>query len=179
MDQQLRDFVFDRFGDAHAARPCIDYPLWSRVDNDQAGPAATLGYRGATEGALFLESYLDDRIERVVSHAFGRTIPRGDIVEIGCLAAVPSLALVRLWCQTAEGLLQSHAVAVATVTRPLRSMFARVGMPLVEIASADPARIGDAGGWGRYYDLDPVICAGDIRAGAEALAAYTARGSRR
>lgn len=172
MDQQLRNFVLQRFSEAHDATPMLDYPRWSRIDGTDRGPRATLGYRDAGQGQLFLESYLDRPVEQLVSEAMGRSVERQAIVEIGCLAALPSLALVRLWCQTAEELSASHEVAVATLTRPLRAMFARIGLPLLQLVQADPAQIQDARAWGRYYQLDPMVCAGDIRAGARTLAAF-------
>lgn len=172
MDQQLRNFVLQRFAEAHDATPAVDYPQWNRIDGKGAAPAATLGYREAGHGPLFLENYLEAPIERLVSEAMGRAVDRQAIVEIGCLAAVPSLALVRLWCHTADDLSATHEVAVATLTRSLRAMFARIGMPLVQLVPADPAMIDEPGSWGRYYQLDPIVCAGDIRAGARALTAF-------
>jgi hypothetical protein len=176
MDQQLRDFVVERFGTAHSATPCLDYPKWSRVDRVDAQPSAALGYRDAGAGPLFLEAYLDRAVEELVSNALGEAIDRREIVEIGCLAAIPSRGLVRLWHDTARTLAGSHRIAVATLTHPLRAMLERVGLPLVPIAKADAALIADAGRWGSYYRLDPVICAGDITAGASVLAAFAAAG---
>jgi len=178
MDQQLRNFVLRRFSEKHDATPRIDYPRWHRIDGAGEAPTATLGHRDAADGPLFLEAYLHSPVERIVSEAMDREVPRAAIVEIGCLAALPSLALVRLWCQTAEELAQSHEVAVATLTRPLRAMFARIGLPLVRLAPADPAQIADPDAWGGYYRLDPVVCAGDIRAGTAALKAFTVAGGR-
>lgn len=178
MDQQLRDFVIDRFSAVHAAIPCVDYPQWSRVDRLDTRPSATLGYREAAAGPLFLETYLDRPVEDCVSAVMGRDIPRHAIVEIGCLAAMPSRALVQLWCDTAKALQGSHQFAVATLTRPLRKMLERAGLPLVPIAKAEAALVNNAESWGGYYQLDPVICAGDIAAGATALAAFAARHQR-
>jgi len=179
MDQDLSAFVADRFEAIHAARPHTDFPRWRRIDDRTSRPFATLGYRDAADGPLFLETYLDERIERILSAAIGRSVAREAIVEIGCLAATPSPALLRLWRDTAEELRDSHAFAVATLTRPLRQMFARIGLPLTLLAAADPTRLADASGWGHYYELDPQVCAGPIREGAERLAGYAARMVRR
>lgn len=175
MDQLLKDFVVDRFDRMHSATPCLDYPAWIQVRGETQRPSATLGIRGAAEGRLFLETYLDQPIEALVSAALDKDIARSEIVEIGCLAATPSRSLIELWCETAETLRASHRVAVATLTRPLRSMFARVGIPLVELHSADPARLANADSWGRYYQLDPVICCGEIADGAALLAKFATR----
>ena len=178
MDQELSAFVANRFAEVHSASPQLDYARWCRVDDGQSRPAATLGYRLASEGALFLEAYLPGPIESIVSANFGRPIARNAIVEIGCLAATPTPALLKLWREVAGALRGSHEIAVATVTRPLRMMFSRIGLPLIELAPADPAMLPDASGWGSYYELDPVVCAGSIAIGASALADYRARGAR-
>jgi hypothetical protein len=175
MDQLLKDFVADRFDRVHSATPCLDYPAWIQIRDQSRRPSATLGFRDASEGPLFLEAYLDQPIEALVSAALDKDIDRSEIVEIGCLAAIPSRSLIELWCETAETLRESHRVAVATLTRPLRSMFARVGIPFVELHMADPARLADAESWGRYYQLDPVICCGEIAQGAALLERFTAR----
>jgi hypothetical protein len=45
-------------------------------------------------------------------------------------------------------------------------MFRRLGLDIIELAPADALRLPDAGaGWGRYYDNDPIVCAGGISSG--------------
>src|SRR6187402_194533 len=73
------------------------YLTWRSINAADGRPLAVLGYRSAEGGPLFLESYLDRPVEQAVSAAFGMDLTRADIVEIGCLAALPSAALVRLW----------------------------------------------------------------------------------
>lgn len=178
MKTDVREFVSHRFDEAHSATPYLDYPHWNTVSNGRAQPAAALGYREAAAGPLFLEAYLSRPIEEVVSEALGRDIARSSIVEIGCLASLPSAALVKLWSQTATALASSHQIVVATLTRPLRSMFARLALPVVELADAKRELVHDPDAWGSYYDMDPVVCAGDIAAGIAALARFTDRAVR-
>jgi len=57
---------------------------------------------------------------------------------------------------------------VFTATRELIGIFTRLGLPLLAIAPADPARLGkDAKDWGSYYDAEPIVVAGRIRFGIE------------
>ena len=57
---------------------------------------------------------------------------------------------------------------VFTATRELISIFNRLGLPLLALAPADPARLGEAAStWGRYYDTQPVVVAGRIRMALE------------
>ncbi|MDB5724226.1 MAG: hypothetical protein JWQ16_980 [Novosphingobium sp.] len=170
-DPVLYAFIADRFAKHHKANPCIDYDRWHSVPGAAAQPLATLGCRGADEGPLFLEAYLHQPVERIVSTALDEAIDRANIVEIGCLAAMPSPALLTLWCRTAATLSNQYEVAVATLTRPLRQMFGRVGLPFVQLVAADASRLGPdaARDWGSYYNLDPVVCAGRIEAWADVL----------
>lgn len=174
MSEAVRTFVADRYAAQHGAKPCMDYGQWHVVHARSEQPMAALAVRRAADETLFLETYLELPIEAAVSMAFGRQVERGDIVEIGCLAAAPTPAMLRLWGEAAVSLSDQHRVAVATLTLPLRRMFARVGLPFVELAKADPALLRGAArhDWGRYYETQPFVCAGDIAAGSAALKAF-------
>jgi len=179
MSEAVRAFVANRFSEEHGARPCMDYGEWHVVSSAADQPMAALAVRCAADEPLFLEAYLSSPIEMIVSAAFDRGIARNAIVEIGCLAAVPTPAIVKLWSDAASTLAGRHEVAVATLTLPLRKMFARIGLPFVELAQADPSRLQGRAheNWGRYYDAHPVVCAGDIRNGSAALTAFNQRGA--
>ena len=146
---------------------------------DGAEHGAALGYKRAGKDPLFLEVYLDEPIERLVSREFGCAVERNSIVEIGNFAADNALAMVELWGAAANDLGSGCEVAVATLTAPLRRMFARIGLPFHELAAADPARLGaSATAWGSYYELAPKVCAGRIAAGQHALTAFLQRRQR-
>ncbi len=150
--------------------PCFS----SYLSADRPGSmGAALGYRRAGEQPLFLEAYLDRPVERLVSEALGRNVERNAIVEIGNFAAGNAMAMIELWGAAANDLGSASEVAVATLTAPLRRMFARIGIPLHVLAPASLARIGaDTGVWGRYYDNDPQVCAGLIAQGQAAIARF-------
>lgn len=152
----------------------MDYGAWHVVHARSEQPMAALAVRRAADETLFLETYLGMPIEMAASSALGRPVERSAIVEIGCLAATPTPAMLRLWGEAAVLLSAHHSVAVATLTLPLRKMFTRVGLPFVELATADPALLPGTArdDWGRYYDSQPIVCAGDIVAGSAALYAF-------
>nr|WP_265944445.1 thermostable hemolysin [Dechloromonas sp. A34] len=55
-------------------------------------------------------------------------------------------------------------MGVFTATGELIRIFAKLGLPLLALAPADPARLGsEAGAWGSYYETAPVVVAGRIR----------------
>ena len=81
-----RAFIDDRFLRAYGARNAASFVEHLGVARGDTG-RAVLGYRRAGSEPLFTERYLDQSIEEAVSAAFGRTVERHRIVEIGNLAA--------------------------------------------------------------------------------------------
>lgn len=172
MLQSIQQLVADRYASVHGARRTVEFPHYCTV-RDENGPCATLGFRSAGEGPLFLERYLPRPIEEVVTDALGRAFGRDRIVEIGAHASHRPRATVALWARAAAELGQRSDLAVAVLTAPMRAMFDRLGLPVVMIAPADPAMLGDEGaGWGDYYRAEPMVCAGEIAAARPALARW-------
>ena len=88
---------------------------------------------------------------------------RDDIVEVGAHASRRSRDTLALWAHTAVFLDRRAEIVVAVLTQPMRSMLTRAGVEIFPLAAASPDRVaGGAGPWGRYYDLDPTVCAGLI-----------------
>jgi hypothetical protein len=171
----LIDLMQSRFEQVHQALPSIRY---TELRGQSCGGrvCAALGYRRAHIEPLFLEAYLNEPVETLLSNQFERCVTRNDIVEIGNLASCNAPAMIALWAQTANDLGGQAEIAVAVLTLPLRRMFARLGVPLVEIVRADPASLGDASAeWGAYYAQDPVVCAGVIADGQAQLARFLVR----
>jgi hypothetical protein len=162
--QSVRQLIADRYRAAHGAIPASDYPSYCIV-GEQSRPLAALGYRRAGDGPLFLEAYLQAPVEQLIAARTGRAVPRSRLVEIGDHASRRPQATLLLWAWAAHHLAGEADFAVAVLTAPLRRMFARLGLPIVEIGPAAPERLGpSAGCWGRYYDRDPRVCAGEIDA---------------
>uniref|UniRef100_UPI0035CBB427 thermostable hemolysin n=1 Tax=uncultured Sphingomonas sp. TaxID=158754 RepID=UPI0035CBB427 len=168
----IRHLITERYNTHHGAVPATDYPEYLTVDG-LLGPFATLGVRRASESRLFLERYLDAPVEQVLSLRLGRAVERHAIVELGDHASLRPAATIALWRRAADELADQAFFAVAVLTAPLRAMFRRLELSIVELAPAQPERLGRAAeDWGRYYTLDPVLCAGDIAAGRSRLADF-------
>ncbi|MDE8653916.1 thermostable hemolysin [Novosphingobium album (ex Liu et al. 2023)] len=165
------------FRESHGAVIAPGYASYLRHDGAEAAGAA-LGYRRAGHERLMLECYLDAPVEQVVSAALGRPVRRESLIEIGNFAAANAFAMIGLWGAAANDLGTDCEIAVATLTAPLRAMFARIGVPLTMLAPARPERIANAAAWGRYYETDPQVCAGVIAAGQAAITAFLARRQR-
>jgi len=165
-------FIRRCFAKAFGAAPPRSYSDFVRHGTGQ-GCSAVLGYRRASEGALFLEVYLDRPVEHALGQVLGRPVTREQVVELGNLVACNPWAMVELWGAAANDLGGTSEIAVATLTARLRRMFERVGIRLVELAPARSEALGhESAAWGRYYDDDPRVCAGMIEQGQDAIARF-------
>lgn len=135
-------------------------------------PCAAAGWRGAAGAPLFLERYLDQPAEALISGLAGHDVARDKVVEVGHLAARQPGAGVGMILALAahlDGL--GYEWVMFTATRELIGIFARMGLPPLALAVADPARLGEAArDWGRYYDTRPIVVAGRIRLALEKMA---------
>lgn len=131
---------------------------------------AGAGYRRADE-SLFLERYLERPIEAAIAAHAGRRIDRGQVCEVGHFASMQPGAGRRLLLLLARHLADvGFAWVASTATRELRAMLSHVGLHPFALAPADPMRLGaSAQDWGRYYEHDPVVVAGDLARGLTAL----------
>lgn len=168
--EQFIQRVFARSYDARVTRFAPNlYAL------DQHGRIrAAAGWRGAQDGPLFLERYLDESAQDLISRLAGHPVERRHIAEVGNLAATLPGAGMRLILNLAGELdRQGYEWVIFTATQELIGLFAKTGLPPLALAPADPARLGgEAQDWGRYYDTRPIVVAGRVRK------AFAARGDR-
>jgi hypothetical protein len=142
------------------------YPTLMSVQDDAGEIHAVVGFRLAEDGPLFLEHYLDSPIEAILAGALEGGGERRRVAEIGNLGSRSPSATIFLFKALSDHLCSlGRDIAVATVTRDLRSILGRVGVATVELARAEPTRLPDRGAtWGSYYSTDPRVMAGTIRA---------------
>lgn len=164
-----------KYLEAFGASPQLSFNAYVSAGREPDRLAA-LGYRRAGDEPVFLENYLDAPVEVEVSRAFERPVARKAIVEIGNFAADNAIVMLDLWGTVVNDLAGRSEIAVATLTAPLRRIFARIGVPFVSIAPASAERLGEqAAEWGSYYRQDPEVCAGEIVAGQAAIASWRSR----
>lgn len=124
---------------------------------------AVVGAIGARDGAsrLFLERYLDVPIDVALAARSGGPVRRSDVVEVGNLAGSDAGA-GRVLVTTLAAWIHARGIpwAVFTGTTALRNGFRRLGVEMLDLGPADPARLGaERGSWGRYYDTEPRVTA--------------------
>jgi hypothetical protein len=132
---------------------------------------AVVGYRDGCIRPLFSEQYLDCPIEQLIAERCDTQVDRRQIVEVGNLALASAgqarwvIAAVTRYLHAA-----GYRWVLFTAVRPLVNAFQRLGLNPIQLADADPTRLGGAvDQWGDYYAARPVVCAGDIGAGNRKL----------
>ena len=161
-------FVRDVFHRRYGARISVFAPCLLMLE--QAGhPVAVAGWRGAAAEPLFLENYLDAPIETILHAQTGQELRREQIVEVGNLASEKAGGSLQVILHLARALVEAgHEWVVFTATQEVIGIFAKLGLPLLALAKADPTRLGAAAAdWGSYYESAPVVVAGRIRLALE------------
>jgi hypothetical protein len=160
-------FIQQRFRRAHGAEIRHFMPELFGLNNAAGALDAVIGIRLASSGPMFLERYLDDPIEPLIYAATERPVDRAGIVEVGNLAASDTgsarLSIIAMTYLLAMGGLEWVAF---TGSIGLVNSFHRLGLRPVTLCAADPQRLGeDRHAWGSYYQSQPSVQIGNIRAG--------------
>lgn len=170
--QEAENFIRRIFRDRHGAFVRSFAPNLLLLEEHRRVIAAA-GWRGADEEPLFLERYLDEPVESLLERLTGLRLPRERLVEVGHLASDKAGGSVQVILSLARHLAQSgYEWVVFTATGELVRIFTKLGLPLLALAKADPARLGEqARDWGNYYDTRPVVVAGRIRLALDRIGA--------
>ncbi|MET0778314.1 MAG: thermostable hemolysin [Pseudomonas mandelii] len=160
-------FIQQRFRKAHGADIRHFMPELFGVSDAAGTLCAVAGVRMANAESLFLERYLDESIEPLISAAADRPVDRAGIVEVGNLAASDTgsarMSIIAITYLLAMGGLEWVAF---TGNIGLVNSFHRLGLKPVTLCAADPERLGDERQhWGSYYESKPWVHVGNIRAG--------------
>jgi len=135
---------------------------------------AATGYRDAGQEPLFLEHYLDQPIEQLISARLGQSVNRNQIVEIGGFALRSAEYALPFMFQLAPLFADlGFQWASCTVTKTIKRYLDKLGVESIYLAKADPDRVGDTvETWGTYYDHQPVVLAGNIQTVVEKIAPF-------
>lgn len=165
---ELERFIAARYQQAYAATLSEFMPMLVALSDGSGQIVAAAGFRCAAQGPLFLEQYLDQPLEALLSAAYDAVVPRSALVEIGHLSGMGYGGGRALFPRIARHL--QHAGldwAAFVATRSLRGLFARMGVAPRSLAAARAERLGlRARDWGRYYDTDPWVVGGPLSLGA-------------
>ena len=168
-DARILEFVQQRFALHHDARIEQLLPWQCTLSDGQGTLLASAGFKPASAGPLFLEHYLETPVEQQLASALQQPVLRDDILEVGNLAALDGhgrlliLALVQYLVE------QRYRYVAFTATDQVRALFRSLGLQPHFLQSARRDLVPQPERWGRYYDHDPKVAAGDIRQGYQLL----------
>jgi len=133
-------------------------PQWLVAKTDAAGGIACAASLRFSADGFFSDCYLDRPIEQVIGGHVGLTPNPTALVEVGSLVASHP-GDIRLFIQEVIDLAKNLGMqwAFFTATARLRAFLRRGGLPLIELAVADPARVENLAMWGDYYRQDPRV----------------------
>jgi hypothetical protein len=166
----VRQFLRARYHEEHHAllRDFLPHHLvWGL---NSGTPFASVGLQNAGHSPLFLEQYLDQPIEQSLSAAVGQTVKRGQIVEVGNLAASGGFSRQLILALTKSFYEQGIEWVAFTATTRVGAGFQRLGISPVKLVNADPSRIARSSSeWGSYYQLQPAVYVGSVSQGVASL----------
>jgi len=165
-------FIQQTYARAYDAKVDTFMPQIMRVSNAAGDTRAVMGFRLAGQERLFLEQYLDDPIEDVISRYRGEPVQRSEIIEVGNLAeTAPGDARMALVGGTAYMRSLGCRWLVFTGVSRMRNAFRRLGLDIWELMAADENMLPpeEVAKWGSYYQGNPVVCFGDIQQGHDTL----------
>ena len=161
----IEDFITDTYLDVFGARLNGFLPVLVAGQRTGEPVSMAFGLTPAADSPLFLESYLHEPIEDILSQATGSDIDRSDIVELGNLALSNRSDINNAFEEIAQFCLdQGYRYVVCTATRILRLIFINAGISPMYLADARFSDVAaDGTHWGNYYRFSPQIVAGDVR----------------
>lgn len=114
---------------------------------------------------MFLEQYLDDKAESVISRLIDHDVGRNKIAEIGNLTSSYPGSSQMLFILIISILHKLEIDwALFTATKQVQSMISRLGIECLGICKARSENLlADSGTWGSYYKNKPKVIAGDIK----------------
>jgi Thermostable hemolysin len=160
--KEVEAFIYAVFKRAYAAEITTIMPQLVALRDGNGVLMAAFGLKKASDGSLFLEQYLDEPIEALISKKLGKNISRDAITKIGNLAvANPRNA----------GVLIAHVIqysldigiewCVATAHHSLQNGLIKGGRDVYPLFPADKSRLSveEQAKWGSYYDRMPQVVA--------------------
>jgi hypothetical protein len=173
----LERFIVDGYMRAYGAYVVHFADVLVGLSLDPGEWSAAVGYTVAGRRPLFMEQYIDVPVEDLLTTVIGAPVLREDIVEVGNLVAAGSGAARRVIVHMTELLHDlGRSWVVLTLTKSLLNSFVRLGIELIPLVAADPARLTDKGAsWGTYYSCEPCVMAASIPLGFRRLLGGTHR----
>lgn len=171
---EVTRYIAGQFRVAHGARIRDFMPrLLTLACQDHF--SAAIGVRPAAAQPLFLERYLAQPIEVMLTGSAGHLVARHQVVELGNLVATQRGASQLLFLLLTAMLSRTELEwAVFTATPQVQKSVERLGIELTVLQDADPSRLSaeQLADWGSYYENQPRVVASKISSAMMNLAAH-------
>ena len=173
----VEEFIAAEFREHFGAELRCFMPTLVGLHNATGRLKAAVGYRAAAHEPLFLETYTNGPIERVLQRQSGIDVARRGIVEVGSLACTGGRAAMEIVAALGPALIQDgFSWVVFTGADTVRNVFRRLRLKPIALCIANKSLLGDAQReWGSYYEHNPVVMAGRLADGVGALEAAALR----
>lgn len=161
----LEQYIHDRFAREHGANINKYMPFLIKYNID-AETCAAVGFRSASHQSLFLETYLDQPIEKELADITHLEIKREKIVEVGNLAATKPGSSAALFSALACFLDRTaYEWVVICATPTVQNVFSKLQIPLIRLAEAHQESLPEdqQALWGTYYHCKPLVMAVHVR----------------
>jgi len=159
---EVEAFIHAVFKRAYDAEITLFMPHLVALRDRDGILMAAFGWKKATDGPLFLERYLDEPIESLISRRLDKHITRDQITKIGNLAvANPRNAGVLIAHVIQHSLDIGIEWCVATAHHSLQNGLIKGGRDVFPLFPADKSRLPleEQAKWGSYYQHQPQVIA--------------------
>jgi hypothetical protein len=159
---EVEAFIHAVFKRAYNAEITAFLPHLVALRDSNGVLMAAFGWKKASDGPLFLEQYLDEPIESLISKKLGKNISRDEITKIGNLAvANPRNAGILIAHVIQHSLHIGIEWCVATAHHSLQNGLIKGGRDVYPLFPADKVRLSpeEQAKWGSYYDRMPQVVA--------------------
>jgi hypothetical protein len=160
--QVLENFIQGRYADCYHADVSHFLPLLLAA---QAGDSVSgvLGLSPGNRGRFFVENYVEESIEQLITTRTGSFTARARIIETGNLAASRGGSQL-LFILLTELLYRSgYRWIIFTATIQVNALLQRLGFAPEVVCEASPEKLVNKGkDWGSYYENNPYVLTGDV-----------------
>lgn len=160
--REVEAFIHTVFKVSYGANVTEFMPTLVALRDENGVLMAAFGMRSAAEEKLFLEQYINQPIEELISEKIGKAITREDITCIGNLAVSnPRNAGVLIAHIIQHSLSIGIKWCVATAHHSLQNGLIKGGRDVYPLHLADKACLSakEQAVWGNYYDQTPQVVA--------------------
>jgi len=158
-------YIATQFFKNHAAKVNSFLPFLLSAETKK-NITSVIGFQLAEASkSLFVEQYLDNKAESVISCLLNDEVSRCEIAEIGNLTSNYPGASQMMFILLISILHQLNIDwALFTATRQVQSMIKKLNIECLDICKARrESLLASSGSWGSYYKNQPTVIAGNIK----------------